>query len=237
MAQPTPHQDDRIPTPLPEAAAGSALRIFFGGSFDPPHLGHAQLPQHARLRLDQPGASLIYVPTARSPHKLELPTADHHRLAMLSLMLSSIPDAMIWSEELDRARSQPRGPSYWADTWASVVAMRMTGTDRFLIGTDQALSMHRWHRFEAYWRDAIVMLRNEHDNAARFIDSMQRLGVWSPVQLEHWQKQVIQAPTIDASSTAIRASLQDTSARENPIAGLDDRVHRYILEHRLYTPA
>lgn len=155
---------------------------------------------------------------------------------MLNLSIASIPEAMIWSEELDRSASCDPRPSYWVDTWSSVLAMKLPGENRFLIGTDQALSMHRWHRYQAFWRDAVVMLRDEHDDRERFIASLHALGVWSAPELDHWQNHTVLTPTIDASSTQIREALGDPSRRENPIAGLDDRVHHYILQHGLYRP-
>ncbi len=108
--------------------------------------------------------------------------------------------------------------------------------DRFLIGADQALSMHRWFRFEQFWRDAIVVLRDEQDDPDSLIDALQALGVWTVHDLKHWRSQIEQVPMIDASSTSIRSSLAAPERRENPIAGLDDRVQKYILDNGLYLP-
>ena len=94
--------------------------------------------------------------------------------------------------------------------------------------------MHRWHKYESFWRDALVMLRDLHDSPEQLIESMRALGVWDQSALEHWQYRIIRVPLIDASSTQIRSALRDPQRRENPIAGLDDRVHEYILEHGLY---
>lgn len=236
MNQRSAHSTSQTPTSLPIRAGDARLRLFFGGSFDPPHIGHTSLPQRVRVELNEPDALLIYVPAARSPHKQEAPTDDDHRMAMLKLSIVSVPNTMIWTEEIDRAANAITEPSYWVDSWLGVISMGLPGKNRFIIGTDQALSMHRWHRYEEFWRDAIVILRDQQSNRDRFINSMHALGVWSAQDLDHWNERTVITPMTDASSTSIRAMLRDPLRRENPIAGLDDRVHHYILQHGLYLP-
>lgn len=225
---------DLPPVPLSPSAAGARLRLFFGGSFDPPHLGHALLPPQMLEKLGIEPARLIYVPAARSPHKLESPAADEHRLNMLGIALQDRGGWEIWTQELRDAGLKPGEPSYWADTWAILRQMELPGESMFLIGTDQALSMHRWHRYGEFWRDAVVMLREGVEDGAAMVDGLARLDVWSEKDLDHWRERVVSIPTIAASSTAIRAALADPERRKNPIAGLDERVHKYILDNGLY---
>lgn len=222
---------------LPEDLETAPLRLFFGGSFDPPHLGHVSLPGGVTAQLGVPSAPILFVPAARSPHKADVPTPSFHRLAMLGLALDKTRNAWIWSEEIDRAERDPDIPSYWATTWEIVRDRYPNGRNRFLIGADQAVSMHRWYRFESIWQDAVVILRDEHDDPELLMESLGALGVWDEDQLEHWRAQVCAVPVLDVSSTQVRNALRDPATRENPIAGLDDRVHEYILKHRLYTPA
>ena len=61
----------------------------FGGSFDPPHIGHIQAARQAAraLNLDR----LLVVPVASSPHKGGCATSAEHRLAMLKLALAGEP--------------------------------------------------------------------------------------------------------------------------------------------------
>jgi nicotinate-nucleotide adenylyltransferase len=232
---PTMTDSDRIINDLP-TAGDSGAALFFGGSFDPPHAGHTTLPLAVSRSLEPsiPHGTTIYVPAARSPHKEEAPTPAAHRIAMLRLAISENCAAWIWTGELDRARHNPESPSYWADTWAAVRRARPDTHDRFLIGADQALSMHRWHRYQSFWRDAIVVLRDDHDESESLITALRKLGVWSDADTEHWRTRIAHLPLVDASSTQIRESLADPKRRENPIAGLDDRVHDYILKHGLY---
>lgn len=208
--------------------------LFFGGSFDPPHIGHVKLPEAVLATLGADLDRVVYVPAARSPHKESAPTGGQHRLRMLELAIRSASNARIWTDEIERAGVDPASPSYWSVTWASARSQRPDAPDRFLIGADQALSMHRWHRYRSFWRDAVVMLRDDHDAPSMLIDSLRSIGVWDETDLEHWERRIVQVPLIDASSTHIRSCLADPQRRENPIAGLDDRVQDYILDHGLY---
>ncbi|MBL4699446.1 MAG: hypothetical protein JKX70_11500 [Phycisphaerales bacterium] len=220
------------PIPLDLGTCSAESRLFFGGSFDPPHLGHAALPRAVadRLGFEQ----VIYVPAARSPFKDHAPLADHHRLAMLKIALRKHDGWAIWEQELADAELNSGEPSYWADTWAIIAQMKLPGTNRFLIGADQARSMHRWHRYTEFWRDAVVMLRDELHSIDGLLIELSKRNVWSKNDLEHWREQVICIPTLDASSTAIRKALADPSTRSQPIEGLDARVQSYIIEFKLY---
>lgn len=231
MPTPTP---SRTASSLPQSALDAPLRLFFGGSFDPPHLGHTQLPKGVLDQLNQPQAWLIYVPAARSPHKQEAPSPDRARLDMLDLALAETDRCMIWDTELQRSQQHPKQPSYWAETWDTVRSCCTFGMNRFLIGADQARSMHRWHRYETIWQDAIVMLRGKHDDPGQLIEALKATGAWDAHQLDHWHDSIVQIELVDASSTAIRAKLHTPETRKNPIAGLDDRVHDYILKNGLY---
>ena len=154
---------------------------------------------------------------------------------MLDIMLDDTDRCVIWDIELRRAKQQPGQPSYWVDTWDRVGSLASTGNDRYLIGADQARSMHRWHRYESIWKDALVMLRGEHDDPERLMESLAQTGAWDDAQLEHWRRSIVLVEMIDASSTTIRAKLAQPETRKNPIAGLDDRVHDFILKRGLYT--
>lgn len=228
-----PHiERQTTPIELSSEARQASLRIFFGGSFDPPHIGHALLP--AQIADQHENAHTIYVPAGRSPFKDSKPTANHHRINMLELATQHTPNTQIWTQELADAPMNPQQPSYWADTWLIAKQMNLPGSNRFLIGADQALSMHRWRRYTEFWKDAMVILRDDADSADTLIKHLAGLNIWTVEDLAHWRSQIVILPTIDVSSTAIRDALTNKSTRDEPITELDSQVHRYILEHSLY---
>jgi nicotinate-nucleotide adenylyltransferase len=208
--------------------------IFFGGTFDPPHHGHTRLPLQILDQLADRAQGVIYVPAAQSPHKEEQPTPPNHRITMLEHHLRLIPNVWIWTHEIDQATDSSSQPSYWAHTWAHIKSARPNAKDTFLIGADQALAMHRWFEYESFWRDAIVMLRGEFESPNDLITAISDSQIWTNEELEHWRGQIFEIAPYLASSTAIRSALADSERRKNLIAGLDDRVHEYILEHQLY---
>jgi len=83
---------------------------FFGGSFDPIHLGHIAL---ALELLEKNNLNeVIFCPASCSPFKSSAPprVSDEHRLAMLTLALDH-PQFKLSSIEIDRG-----GASYTIDT-------------------------------------------------------------------------------------------------------------------------
>src|SRR5690606_34942815 len=104
--------------------------IIFGGSFDPPHRGHVELPQLVRAKLH--ADTVVYVPVGIPPHKDHALTPAADRLAMLQLALQGVEHARIDTAEIDRAVSGR--PTYTVDT-LEALKRKLPGTEmRLLIG-------------------------------------------------------------------------------------------------------
>lgn len=115
----------------------------YGGTFDPPHLGHMLGAKQVKeaLGLDK----LILVPAKLPPHK-ELShgsATPADRLAMTAMVADGADPtgAMTVSNcEMDR-----EGPSYTADT-IEYLAQQYPGAELWLVmGSDMFLSFHTWH--------------------------------------------------------------------------------------------
>ncbi|MDO8755498.1 MAG: adenylyltransferase/cytidyltransferase family protein, partial [Anaerolineales bacterium] len=82
----------------------------FGGTFDPPHIGHLILASEAVNQFNL--SRLFWVLTPNPPHNQEHTiTPLEHRLMMLQSMLADNPIFEISHLEIDR-----RGPHYAIDT-------------------------------------------------------------------------------------------------------------------------
>src|SRR5512138_1477599 len=82
----------------------------FGGTFDPPHMGHLILASEARSQLGL--SRLLWTVTPDPPHKQEqLITPLEHRLAMVRLAIEDSPFFGLSEAELYRP-----APQYTVDT-------------------------------------------------------------------------------------------------------------------------
>jgi len=193
----------------------------FGGTFDPPHLGHLALASAARLQLGLD--RLLWMLTPDPPHKQGQPiTPVHHRLAMLELALAGHPEFKLSRLELDRP-----GPHYALDT-VKLLAKQNPGADIvYLMGGDSLRDLPSWHR-PADLLSAIrylgVLLR---PGASPDLPALERLlpGITAKVRF-------VDAPPMDISASGIRL----LAAAEKPFRKFVlPAVYDYIVGHQLYS--
>lgn len=116
----------------------------YGGTFNPPHLGHITAARAAfeMLKLDK----LLIVPDGQPPHK-DLPPdspAPEQRLALTRLAAEEMGDrAEVLDLELRR-----EGRSYTSDTLTRLHALYPEDELWLLMGADMFLTLHRWHEPE-----------------------------------------------------------------------------------------
>ena len=122
---------------------GDARRIaFFGGSFDPPHMGHLGIARAAQalLQLD----TVLFTPVGSQPLKPLGPRASFEdRLAMTELAIRGLPNfAISFADAPD-----PSGePNYSIDTLHRLQAQFSSAQLFTLMGADSFLSLRRWYR-------------------------------------------------------------------------------------------
>lgn len=198
----------------------------YGGTFNPPHLGHLAA---ARTAVDVLGLDkLLLVPAAIPPHK-ELPQgtpAPEHRLAMVEKLADAmrLPQVVqVSTLELDR-----RGKSYTADTLAAIRAQYPEAELWLLMGTDMFLTLHLWHDPAAILRLAGVCAfgRTEQDGEALFAPQREYLARTFGARVT-----TITLPgLVEISSTRLRELLERGGGGEY----LPPSVYGYILRHGLY---
>jgi nicotinate-nucleotide adenylyltransferase len=218
------------PMPIPlDGPSRPKTVIIFGGTFDPPHVGHVELPTRVRSAFEQraaleqhatsadtasPGPTwLLYVPAARSPHKAGGAVAsDADRAQMLRLALGGSPRTSVWTDELDRAEAA--APSYSVETLARARAwLDANGLSdvqlRLLIGADQAVSFHAWREPRRIITLArpLVMIRGEVANVEALQARLKQTKFWKRDELAEWNSATVPVGAIDVSATAIRRAL------------------------------
>lgn len=215
---------DRRARPFSELGRCTVMKIgIFGGSFNPPHLGHMAAAEAAvkELALDR----LLIVPACDPPHK-QLPAGSAtpaQRLAMATIMADQLPCAQCWDAEILR-----EGVSYTVDTLEQAVRQWPEAELWLLVGSDMFLSLQTWHRAERVMELAGICAfdRDTQDSREEFAAQEAYLR-----ERFHARVKVIPNPgVVEISSTQVRAAL----ARGEGQKFLPEAVYGYILREKLY---
>jgi len=215
--------DAELESVVPPRWRSADVLLLFGGTFDPPHVGHVLLP---RLAMESTGAeAVIYLPAWLQPFKAGTPpTPGRHRLAMLRLALRRHGWAEIWTDELTRGEVRPGEPTYMIDTVRRLrEALGPGPTLRLLLGEDQLAGLDRWREIKALLSLADPVVVGRPGDAA---DE-------PPPSLDdgRWGERRLATPRLEVSSTALRAR----RAAGLPLAGqVDPAVEDYIRRWSLY---
>ncbi len=198
------------------AAVPPQLGIF-GGTFDPPHVGHVAAAIAAR---DQLATDSLHVVVANDPwqkSRRRSVTPSGHRLAMARLAFDSIAGIEVSDIELARG-----GSTYTIDT---VTELERDGSETVLVmGPTAAAGLSTWHRArELAQRVTIAVIQPTGGSLAR---------------LHGWRTISVFMDPLEASGTRVRELLQGpggpeaeaTLARLVPLA-----VMSYIADHKLYS--
>jgi nicotinate-nucleotide adenylyltransferase len=189
----------------------------FGGAFDPPHKAHVALARAALEQLQL--AELRVVPTGNAWHRSDALTAPEHRLAMAQIAFGGLPGVVIDDRELRRP-----GPSYTIDTLRELQSEHREARLFLVLGEDQALTITRWHQWEAITQMATLCVAARPD--AHSHANLSPVGLPPQVHLR-----ALALPSMTESATEIRARL----AQHLPIEHLvPPAVASYIERHSLY---
>ncbi len=115
--------------------------LFYGGTFDPVHLGHLQIARAVATHL---GAPVSMVPAADPPHRSAPGASAGQRAHMLDLAVTGEPMLRV-----DRRELQRNAPSYTVDTLAALRAeLGPSACIVWVLGIDSVLQLQQWQ----HWR-------------------------------------------------------------------------------------
>lgn len=172
--------------------ATMAARIgVFGGTFDPPHVGHLVTAVNVRhaLGLDRVLLVVANVPWQKVGTRTISPAAD--RLAMVEAAVGDVAGIEASAIEIERG-----GHSYTADTLA---ALRDEDPDAELfvvLGADAAAGLGTWERADEVRRLAELVV-------------VERPGEPAPVAPDGWRWTHVEVPRLEVSSTDLRDRVAD----------------------------
>ena len=192
----------------------------FGGTFDPPHIGHLILASeaHRQLNLER----LLWVLTPVSPFKRadEITSLDH-RLAMLQLAITENP-----AFELSRVEIDALGPYYTSDTIQKLADCYPSAGLILVIGGDSLRDLPRWHR-----PADLVAACHEIGVMRRPGDSVDLSALEGQVPGTQAKVRFVDAPLLEISSSDIRRRIHEKLPFRYY---LSPSVYEYILKNELY---
>jgi nicotinate-nucleotide adenylyltransferase len=195
------------------SSRGAARRIgLFGGTFDPPHVGHLVTAVNVRhaLALDVVVLMVANVPWQKQGDRAITPAAD--RLAMVEAAVADVPGLSAGDLEIRRG-----GPSYTADT---LLALRHAEPDVELftiVGDDAAAGIGTWQRSADVIALSTMVVVDRPGSPVRLSDEV------------HWVH--VEVPHLEVSSTDLRDRVVDGRPLEFLVT---EPVLRIIRERGLY---
>lgn len=193
----------------------------YGGTFNPPHLGHIQGARYAREALGL--TRLLMIPDHIAPHK-EIPegtAAPEQRLAMLRLACGELEGVLASDIELRR-----QGRSYTYETVEQLHGEYPEARLFLIMGTDMFLSFGTWREPKRILKHAAlaVLYRGEPGEAAA-IEKQKRL-----LEEKGAEVYLLRNPVVNISSTTLRRLIAFACGDEF----LPKPVADFIRENRLY---
>lgn len=122
----------------------------YGGTFNPPHIGHLLLAQGALedLKLDK----IIFMPGGNPPHKQKGDVIDKmHRFEMTKLLTKDNPKFSVSDFEVKKS-----SPSYTAETLGEFKKIYPECEIIFIIGLDSLYDIEKWYRPDIIFKRATV---------------------------------------------------------------------------------
>jgi len=183
----------------------------FGGTFDPPHIGHLILASEAVHQFNL--SRLLWVLAPDPPHKQDQAiTVLSHRLEMLRRLIDGDPSFEISTLEIDRP-----GPHYTIDTVRLLAAQQPQADIYLLLGGDSLRDLPTW-RFGAELVAAVFRL-----------GVMRRLG--EPFDMPALEEKI---PGLTKKVEFIDAPLQNLSSHEIRSRVMRGKAYRYYLLPSVY---
>ena len=163
----------------------------FGGTFDPPHVGHLVVAVNARyaLRLDRLLLVVANDPWQKSHARVVSKAED--RFALVEAAVRGVDGVEASRVELDRG-----GVSYTADT---LTALRDEDPSRelfLIVGSDAAAGLPSWERGDEVRRLATVVVAT-------------RPGAEEGAPPDGWSWERLETPRLEVSSTDLRSRVVD----------------------------
>lgn len=194
----------------------------FGGTFDPPHLGHLNIAKAAyeALNLD----SFLFVPNHIPAYKLSQHniSSSEDRINMLKLLIKDEK----WCE-LSLIEFEREGNTYTSDTLTILTKNNPDSKYYLVIGSDSYKYLGDWHDAATIFRlSEIVILLRDGDTPSSLAEYTQKY-----INSFNAKIHIINNDLYPVSSSDIRQSF---SLGEVTSPWVNEEIAKYITSHNLY---
>jgi len=183
--------------------------FFFGGAFDPPHMGHYEIANKCLKLADK----VIVIPNNLSPENKSLKAEASHRVEMLKILFKNT-DVIIDNYEInsDKKNYTIHTINYLIDRYANY---KIT----MVLGLDQLRNFNHWYKFREI-KESVNILCFNRSNINIASEISEKYNIENDFQ-------------IDVSSTEIRKAIKQK--KEDVIVKyLHIDVLNYIRNNNLY---
>ncbi|MBQ4370119.1 MAG: nicotinate (nicotinamide) nucleotide adenylyltransferase [Oscillospiraceae bacterium] len=198
------------------------MRIgIFGGSFNPPHLGHINSAETAcrSLGLDK----VLLIPAGIPPHKRI--ASGSPEAGMRLELLKAASEGREWAECSDIEIKRP-GASYTIDTILELKSLMPDAQFVLLMGTDMIATFEQWKSFEEIISlveiGAFARADKDEETIRKKLEELrEKYGA---------KASVVKTQVLEISSTELRSLLCERKGREF----FPDSEYSFIIKNRLY---
>ena len=184
---------------------------FFGGSFDPPHIGHLSIIQSCILKSQQ----FLLIPAQQSPIKDHIPEASaFHRKQMLELLIHDINHPVT----IDDWEINNPAPNYTYETIKHLQTVYPQSKLHMVIGGDQLANFSKWKNYKKIMDIVHIVAFNRKKFQYKILAGMQ-ISFLKDFQM-------------DVSSMAIRNKISEGHLPRND---LTPEILEYIQINNLYS--
>ena len=170
--------------------AGERLGVF-GGTFDPPHVGHLVTAVNVRHELELARILLVVNNLPWQKVGTRAISTPQDRLAMVAAAVRDVEGL-----EASRIEIDAGGPSYTADTLQTLRAADPTAELFVILGADAAAGLDTWDRHAEVRESATVVV-------------VERPGSPATTPPPGWRWISVEVPRVEVSSTDLRARAVD----------------------------
>ena len=195
----------------------------FGGTFDPPHIGHQILAAEAQYQLNLD--AVLWVLTPDPPHKRKQAiTPLEHRLKMVQAAVADIPSFEISRVEIDRSP-----PHYAIDTVKALQEQYPQARLIYLMGGDSLHDLPTWYAAPDFLAvcHALGVMRRPGDRIDLGVLEAQLPGITSKIRY-------VEAPLLEIAASQIRSRIRNAQPFRYYLPPL---VYQIIQELNLYRPS